>query len=258
MAELEVARHGKKAIKALGKRENKLAHRLGEMALEIFTIVFAVTLSIWLHGLSEHRHEQQQVKTFLVGLKEDLQRDIELIGHATQAYRSFDANFRYLASLDPAGKADPEQFDPVFQMVDANFFFEPQMSRFDGFKSSGKLINIENEKLLNDILTLYQVRFRQIEYSQGGWQRRHQVLRNFLEERADSGDSAQAHYATVTSPKGKRLLNSAVTGKQLYERYDGYASLAREIIADIDRAYPELAKTGVARQVANTGAPAMK
>lgn len=45
-----------------------------EIALEISIIVFAVTLSFWLHGLGEHRHEQQQVKSFLLRLKRDIPR----------------------------------------------------------------------------------------------------------------------------------------------------------------------------------------
>lgn len=250
MAELEVARAGRKAIEALGKREHKLAHRLGEMALEIFTIVFAVTLSIWLHGLSEHRHEQQQVKTFLLGLKEDLQRDVRQIDYAMNIYRGFDANFRYLISLDPAAAPDPDKFDAAYLAADANFYFQPQMSRFDGFKSSGKLINIEDEKLLNNIFSLYQVGFTDIDYSQGGWRRRHEALREFLEERADLGDTSRHHYEAVTSPKGKRLLRSALASEQMYERFANYRDAARAIIAAIDRAYPEQARANTKAEAA--------
>lgn len=55
------------------------------MALELVTIVFAVTFRIWLHGLSERRHEQQQVKTFLVGLSTSIK--ILLAGRARRGVR---------------------------------------------------------------------------------------------------------------------------------------------------------------------------
>jgi hypothetical protein len=75
MAELEVAKHGKNVIHLMGKKEHALAHRLREIAIEIAIIVFAVSMSIWLHGLSEHYHQQQEVRTFLVGLRADLKDD---------------------------------------------------------------------------------------------------------------------------------------------------------------------------------------
>jgi hypothetical protein len=40
-------------------------------------IIFAVTISIWFHNLSEHKHQQEEVKQFLEGLKSDLTRDIK-------------------------------------------------------------------------------------------------------------------------------------------------------------------------------------
>jgi hypothetical protein len=238
MAELEIARHGKKAIESLVKREHPLAHRLKEMALEIFTIVFAVTLSIWLHGLSEHRHEQQQVQTFLTGLKTDLQGDIRALADVTKSHHAFDANFVYLAGLDPAAKPDPEKFDAAFMMAQSNFFFQPQLSRFEGFKSSGKLINIENQELLNDILVLYQGYAAEIENSEGGWRRRHNKMRDYFEERADIGDSPAERYAAVVAPKGKRMLQAAPAAPQMYERYDSYAKLAARIVKTIDKTYP--------------------
>lgn len=241
MAELEIARHGKKAIDSLRKREHPLAHRLGEMALEIFTIVFAVTLSIWLHGLSEHRHEQQQVAAFLTGLKSDLQRDIASIGDVARSHHAFDANFKYLEGIEAQGTPDPKTFDTAYMLAQANYFFQPQLSRFEGFKSSGKLINIEDQQLLNDILVLYQGMANEIENSEGGWRRRHDKLRDYLDEYTENGDGAAQRHAAITAPKGKRLLQRSIAAPQMYERYDNYAALARKIVKRIDDLYPDAA-----------------
>jgi len=58
MTELEVAEHGKKVIRLARSKEHSLLHKLREVLLEIAIIVFAVSISIWYHSMSEHRHEQ--------------------------------------------------------------------------------------------------------------------------------------------------------------------------------------------------------
>ncbi len=56
MAEQEIAKHTKNVVRLFGNSEHDWRHKLGEMALEIITIVFAVSLSIWLHSLGDHRN----------------------------------------------------------------------------------------------------------------------------------------------------------------------------------------------------------
>jgi hypothetical protein len=44
--------------------------------MEVAIIVFAVSLSIWLHGWAEERKDHREEREFLIGLKEDLQADM--------------------------------------------------------------------------------------------------------------------------------------------------------------------------------------
>jgi hypothetical protein len=235
MAELELAKHGKNIVQLAGAKQHPATHRLREIAIEIVTIVFAVSLSIWLHGWSEHRHEQQQVRSFLLGLKTDLETDIASLKEYSAAYHGFDQNFSYLASLEPTGKPD-DKFDAAYTHADINGFFEPRNSRYEGFRSSGKLTSIEDEKLLEDILTLYQEDYPAIQRSQGGWGIRQQKLRAYLDETLE-GDSSAQHYRAMTSPKGKRLLSRMIASSQVYERFDAYVARARRIVKAIDAAY---------------------
>jgi hypothetical protein len=78
MADQEIAKHTKN-IWAVVRSPHGFWHKVREMLLEIAIIVFAVSMSIWLHSVGEHRHEQAQVKTFLLGLKRDLQSDLSQI-----------------------------------------------------------------------------------------------------------------------------------------------------------------------------------
>lgn len=235
MAELEVAKHGKNIVHLAGANQHPLAHRIREIAIEIATIVFAVSVSIWLHGWSEHRHEQQQVRSFLLGLRTDLQTDIAGLKEISSAYHRFDERFKYLASLDPKGRPDAK-FDEIYALADANVFFAPRNSRYEGFRSSGKLTSVEDEKLLNDILALYQEDYPAIQRSQGGWSIRQQRLRAYLDDVLED-DSSALHYKVLTAPKGKRLLQGMVASHQVYERFDEYAARAAGIVKAIDALY---------------------
>jgi hypothetical protein len=240
MAELEVAKHGKNVIHLMTKKEHKVSHRIREIAIEIAIIVFAVSMSIWLHGLSEHRHQQQEVRTFLIGLKSDLKDDIDTLTSMQADYRKFDANYAWLASLEAGQEPDWKKFNAAYEYMDANWYFFPNKSRFDGFMMSGKLNNIEDAANLNRILNLYQNFLPQIRTSEGGWASRQEKLRNYRDDTLVS-DDPRAHYALVTSPKGKRLLARMAASHQHYARYQRYIDASREIIKAIDEAYPEQA-----------------
>ena len=238
MAELEVAEHGKKVIQLARNREHPLAHKLREIALEVLIIVFAVSISIWFHSVSEHRHEQQQVQSFLNGLKSDLARDISQLDAIIKAYHGFDANYEYLSSLDAKASPEGEKFDVAFAAADSNFYFNPQISRYEGFKSSGKLTNVEDEQLLNDILALYQTVLPQIRTSEGGWRNRQEKLRDYFDASLNAGEERELHYQAAVTPKAKRLLRRMQSSPQLYERYGDYAALSKQIIKRIDARYP--------------------
>ncbi|ALK96568.1 hypothetical protein AB595_13580 [Massilia sp. WF1] len=240
MAELEVAKHGKNVIHLMTKKEHTVSHRLREIAIEIAIIVFAVSMSIWLHGLSEHHHQQKEVRSFLVGLKSDLAADVQQLNNIKEGYRGFDANYAYLASLDPGKQPDWTKFKAAYDMLEANWFFLPTRSRYDGFLMSGRLANIEDEKLLTAILSLYQMHLPQIQTSEGGWSNRQHKLRDYRDDKLDTDDDL-SHFRWVTSPKARRLLAQMQSSPQLYERYQNYIDQSRQIIKAIDAAYPDQA-----------------
>lgn len=99
MADIEVKNHVKKIHKIVVKKERTILEKFKEVVLEIFIIVFAVSLSIGLHSWSEHRHEQKQVKNFLIGLKSDIQNDINDSKDMIKRYHSLDTVFRSLSDL---------------------------------------------------------------------------------------------------------------------------------------------------------------
>ena len=96
----EVAKHTKKIYHAMKDTQHGFWDKVKEVTIEIFIIVFAVTLSIWLHSWSDHRHEQKETSEFLKGLKDDLANDVRLLQDSRKTVAHLDSNFRSLLTLD--------------------------------------------------------------------------------------------------------------------------------------------------------------
>src|ERR1700727_1221643 len=101
MAEQEVIKHTKKIVTALGDKHSPFWHKLKDFVLEIFIIVFAVSISIWFHNWSEHRNEQKVTRTFLLGLRDDIQADISETKDILKTYKEFGLLYTFLSNLDP-------------------------------------------------------------------------------------------------------------------------------------------------------------
>jgi hypothetical protein len=241
MADQEIAKHTKNIWAVMATSQHGIWHKLREILLEIVIIVFAVSMSIWLHSVGEHRHEQAQVKTFLLGLKSDIQSDLEQIEEVVAFHHDADEHYAYLASLDPTAAPERDKFNKAYRRINTNNFLVPRVARYEGFKSSGKLINVENDALLEKIVNLYQYDIPKASLSSGGWLSNHAKLLAFVEAQTGEDDSLTARYKMITSRKGKLLNEHAVTYHQLYERFQTAADNGKAIIAEIDKAYPNQA-----------------
>lgn len=236
MAEQEVAKHTKNLL-GTAVSKHGLAHKLREILLEMVIIVFAVSISIWFHSVGEHRHEQAQVRTFLLGLKSDIQSDMKQLDDMVAFHHEADRRYAYLASLDPAAPASPE-FAAASNMISTNNFLIPRMGRYEGFKSAGKLTNIEDDALLERIIELYEYSIPQNKLSSGGWLGMHGRLTDYLQQATAEDDSQAATYRALSAHKGKVLLQRMQTYPQLYERAAQLKTEAAAIVAAIDKAYP--------------------
>ncbi len=240
MADQEIAKHTKLMWRIM-RAEHGFWHKVREMLLEIIIIVFAVSLSIWLHSLGEHRHEQKQVKAFLLGLKRDIQSDQAQIKQIVEFHRASDQRYAYLAARDPKEPPDAEKFDEAYRYLPMNNFLVARLGRYEGFKSSGKLTNIENEALLEKIVNMYQYDIPKADLSSGGWLGNHRKLLAYAEQTTADDDSLASRYKMATSAVGKRHLRQMGTHPQFYERYQTIIDGGNAIIKDIDQAYPDQA-----------------
>jgi hypothetical protein len=152
----EITKHTKKIYGNMKNTEHTLGEKSKEIIIEIFIIVFAVSLSIWLHSWSEHKHQQDEVAVFLGNLKNDLQNDIEALDSGKEDYEKTNLGYEKILGLTSL------QLDSI-QKSNAKVYFPinsqgPKMNidNYEGFKSSGKIGYIEDEKLKQQILHYYQ------------------------------------------------------------------------------------------------------
>jgi hypothetical protein len=156
MSEDEIVKHTKKLYTIWFSGEHSIWHKLGEFLLEIIIIVFAVSISIWFHNLSEHKQQQKEVKAFLLGLKSDLTDDIKEMNGDKNSYLNQKILFSYIARVKLSESPNRDTLNKYKDWFNNTTEFNPNDGRFQGFKSSGKIGTIEDGELQNDIMDLYE------------------------------------------------------------------------------------------------------
>ena len=153
----EILKHTKKIFTTAMSTKHSFGEKLWEIVIEICIIVFAVTLSIQLHNWSEHRHEQKEANVFLSGLKHDLTQDIKLLGDIKAIITRLDTNYSFILSLKDNPLTKSLSDSAIVQRLEFQIpVTHPNIGRYDGFKSSGKIGTIENDSLKENILIFYQ------------------------------------------------------------------------------------------------------
>jgi len=239
MAEQEVIKHTKKVYKVWTSQEHSFWQKLKEFLIEIFIIVFAITLSIWVHNKSEHAHQQDDVKKFLIGLKSDLKSDLAEMQNDRASYLDQQAAFSYIAGVRQ--NHNLISFDSLRKY--SNWLFnttalEPNNGRFEGFKSSGKIGWIENEELQNDIMDLYQEDIVSLLNSTNNYiitKRKFFDYVNKNEKRLT--DSTTNRAEILAQDEAQNIAGLLSNPGEVFPRYDKCMAKMQKIITEIDEQY---------------------
>lgn len=238
MAEQEVAKHVKKTYKIWNSKEHSFWHKLREFMVEICIIVFAVSLSIWFHDRSDHRHEQKEVKDFLLGLKNDLNNDIQEMKQDKVSYSHARTIFQYISSVRINDVPSPDSLNKYYTWIFSLTGLIPNNGRFEGFKSSGKLGNIEDITLQNDILDLYQENIPALLASSDDYSRNKKELFRYINQhRKRLSDSTSNLSAILATDEAKNLSEDLVAVDEIVYGYDACIEKATKIIAEIEKEY---------------------
>lgn len=239
MAEQEVIKHSKKVLKIWKIKESSFLEKIKEFITEIIIIVFAVSITIWLHNWNAHRHEQIQVKTFLQGLKKDVRLDIEETKNILKSYKKFDSLYTYLSSLRKDKTPNKDSLKLMLPMIYSNHYLRPHKSRFTGFLSAGKILSIENDSLSFEILNYYEEVIPALQASESGWLTMHSKLNAYLSDNVSDIENNMAKWDALTTPKAKYLTKMLIPWPQLLDRYQAIIDSGEAIIKKIDNTYLE-------------------
>lgn len=206
--------------------------------LEILIIVFAVSLSIWLHSLSEHSHKAAEVKTFLTGLKIDLKSDVLEMKKDREMFVGSKKAFSYLRSLKKGQPAESDSINKYGPYMFNSTGLVANNSRFEGFKSSGKIGTIENLKIQNDIMDLYQENIPMLVLftnfnSQQKIKLKDYYYKNLQRITDDKNNSLQL----FSSDYMFNLSYDLVEVQHIINQYDKCIASMNSIITEIDKEY---------------------
>jgi hypothetical protein len=155
--EQEIIKHSRKIFSISKKSDQSFISKVKEIVIEIFIIVFAVTFSIWLHGVTEHKKEQKEVRIFLTNIRTDLNKDLKWLKSDVEAYKKADEGYKIILQLTTA------KIDSMSRTNSGNISFPVNIllnkinnANYEGFKSNSKIGNIENDELRIAILGYYQ------------------------------------------------------------------------------------------------------
>ena len=239
MAEDEVIKHTKKIYKTWMSRDIPFWHKISEFLIEILIIVFAVTISIWFHNLSEHRHEQADVRYFLEGLKSDLTSDIKEMKSDKESYLFQKTLFSYLSHLRIEEPVSLDTLRKYRNWLQNTTGLNPNDGRFEGFKSSGKIGTIENKGLQNDIMDLYEEDIPALLTSSRYYTSTKLKLFDFFYKNLKRTTDSTSNLAILLkTDEGHNLSDALHSPDQIIGQYDDCIALMTKIIGEIDNQYP--------------------
>jgi hypothetical protein len=234
----EIKDHTVKAYKALKNPKLSFWHKVKEIGIEAGIIVFAITLSIWFHDMSEHSHEQKEVKSFLLGLKKDLTSDLVQLEGDRDAYIQSSQAFKYIATPAAGFKISKDSIKKHQNYIFNTTSFVANNGRYEGFKSSGKLGNIEDDSLQNNITILYQSIIPSILASTNSYIQRKQMLFEYLNRSVKRNpDGTTNILAALSSDEAINISNTLIFTTEITDRYAGAIKKSKEIINEINADY---------------------
>lgn len=237
MEEKEIITHTKKVYRVWKNPNVSAGHKLKEIALEIFIIVFAVTLSIGLHNWNEGRHDRHEAHLFLEGLKLDLSKDTIQIQEDMRAYAGVATGFSYFKNAADGKTAWSNDSAVAYQWVLENYtHFNPNNSRFEALKTSGKLSIIADKELLAQILDYYESGVSFVNMQNNFFSEKKKILQASFLKNAVYNDRAEYDLQKMLlNPETRHNIYIAPYAESVAGLYSNLSKKAALLISEIDK-----------------------
>jgi len=238
--EHEITGHSLKAFKIAKNSSLTIWEKVKEVGIEVLIIVFAVSLAAYLERWKEHLHEQADAKDFLLGLKTDLENDVKEMHEDVDSYVMSGLAFKYISTLKPGDSLRVDTMRKYSNYISNTTGLIVNSGRFEGFKSSGKIMTIENKELQNDIMDFYQENIPNLLTSTNSYTKRKQDLFQYIAETKKRDKAGNTNMIELLeTDQAKNLAESLAFTQEILTRYDSTSSKARRIIDAIKKEYGE-------------------
>jgi hypothetical protein len=235
----DITKHTIKIVRALRSPATSFSKKLIEIFLEILIITFAVSLGQFLEKQREENAQQKEVKEFLLGLRYDLKHDASETKKIIKQEGFYRKAYTFLSNLKKGEKPNADSLKKYLVAINETTSLRSDISRFEGFKSSGKLQEIKNKDLLQDILYFYEEAIPVLNISENAWLNFHNKLTDlFVDEHVDYPDGSNNSYQVLIQQKAHNLCKGLIPWSQLLERYQAIITLGNKITKEIDLDYP--------------------
>jgi hypothetical protein len=231
MSEEKIIQHSQKAVNLLKNRTKSIKEKILGFLEEIVIIIIAVSITLAFHNWNDRRNEKEIEHKFLAGIKQDLLKDAENIRGGVKEYEStvgyYDTVWRQINNH----KIDTAELDAASGALINTSYLVYDDSRFEGFKSSGYLRLIQDEKLLKDLMQTYStdMPFEKAMDDQT-FQKRSNDFDRYIGTKVPIDSSGKIHFS--------RLLNDPAVRYHifyyrlaLHERQTHKAELAKKMFA---------------------------
>lgn len=238
MAEQEIVKHTKKVYKIWHSKEHGFWFKLKEFLIEISIIVFAVSLSIWLHERSEHATQQQEVKEFLTGLRQDLLSDIKEMNDDRESYQQQAHIFSYISGVKQKEPINSDSLEKNMKSLLNITRLQQNDGRFEGFKTSGKIGTIEDKVLQDNIMDLYQENIPSLLSASDNYiRRKNQFIDFYINNQKRFTDSTSNTPLILKMDEAQNLAGFLANPDEIIERYDSCISKMHVIVKEIEAKY---------------------
>ena len=239
MAEQEVIKHTKKVF-GLWKTNNPVWHKIADFLLEIFIIVFAITVSVFFHDRSVLKHQRHETREFLLGLRQDLKTDIVEMNDDKSSFMQSQKAFTYITTRKLNESLNPDTIRYYNGWIFNTTGLVPNSGRFEGFKSAGKMGTIENKELQNNIMDLYQENIPSLINSTNFYTSKKLILFEYVHmNRKRLTDSTTNLVSVLSSDPAYNICLTLTFVQEIVNRYDTCINKMNTIIRDINKQYEE-------------------
>jgi hypothetical protein len=173
-----------------------------------------------------------------LGLKQDLQTDIDEMKQDKESFMTSRKAFNYIAGRKLNESLSNDTIQKYAGWIFNTTGLVPNSGRFEGFKSAGKIGTIENRELQNNIMDLYQENIPNLINSTNFYTLKKQRLFDFVAvNRKRLTDSTDNLVTVLSTDQAYNICQTLTFVDEILNRYDTCINKMNLIIKDINKAY---------------------